>query len=87
MNESKKEVSEHMKKFLEEYPAMEVMGQWYTENRWYDIGYMSDNWKENVMKYLERVVKPAYAFNQRSDEEKEIARIIDDKIAEFEDYL
>ncbi|OAO77615.1 hypothetical protein A0O32_2480 [Anoxybacillus flavithermus] len=80
-------VSEHMKNFLEEYPAMLKEGKWCSGDQWYDIEDMSPKWIRNVINYLEQTVKPAYAFNERSEEEKKIAEIINAKIAEFKSYL
>jgi hypothetical protein len=48
---------------------------------------MSQKRIKNVIAYLESTAKLAHAVNEISEEEKEIAQIIDDKIAEFREHL
>lgn len=78
---------EEVKALKDDYPYIMKKNRWEDMGNQINIFDMSVRHIEAAINYLEKNVKPAYSYNQRTDGEKEVARIIDLKIAEFKKYL
>lgn len=73
--------SGELKGLIDEHPGLLEKGKWHSDYM-LDIKSMSPQWRENTIKYLERL-KRFYAGSQVTQEEKAFAKIIDDKVNEL----
>lgn len=80
-------MSEEMRALLESYPCINRRGKWTDVGKIIDIDDMNKKWIKSAINYLEKNVKLAHAYSQTTEDEKEVARVIDEKIEEFETYL